>query len=174
MRPTDILDKTQKGQEEIRTRKYKLGGKARMLLLLVDGQHPAFVLREQAQKMSLPEDTLDALVAEGYVEARRGVSGSAPAADASAVASATNQASGERPADNERFTQFTAARRLMTESIFSALGLKGFLFSLKIEKTSNLDDVRALIPEYERVMIKALSEEGASLFVKRLRELTGS
>ena len=146
MRPTDILDKSEKGQEEIRTRKHKLTGKARMLLLLVDGQHPAFVLREQAEKMKLPADTLDALIEGGFVEARR----------AAPVTASTGQApdglaamleTGERPADSERFAHSTGARRLMTESIFSALGLKGFLFTLKIEKTANLEDLKTLIPE---------------------------
>ncbi len=168
MRPTDILDKSEKGQEEIRTRKHKLTGKTRMLLLLVDGLHPTFVLSEQAEKMGLPADTLDTLMAEGFIEVRRVAKVSAATTDAPVAGTATR----ERSADSERFAHYTAARRLMTESIFSALGLKGFLFTLKIERTANQDDLRVLIPEYERLMVKALSAEAASLFVKRLRELT--
>jgi hypothetical protein len=61
----------------------------------------------------------------------------------------------------------------MTESVFSTLGLKGFLFTLKIEKSGNLDDLRQLIPEYQKLMTKALGDEGAALFVSRLRNLTG-
>jgi hypothetical protein len=158
VRPTDILDKSERGQEEIRTRKHKLAGKARMLLLLVDGRHPAFVLREQAEKMKLPADTLDTLISGGFIELR-GAAAPQPA-DAE-----------ERSASADRFAHYTGARRLMTESVFSALGLKGFLFTLKIEKTANMDDLRGLIPEYERLMTKALGVEGGSLFVKRLREL---
>ncbi len=163
MRPTDILDKSEKGHEEIRTRKHKLAGKARMLLLLVDGQHPAFVLREQAEKMKLPADTLDTLISGGFIELRR--------AAASATAAPQSPGAEERSASADRFAHYTGARRLMTESIFSALGLKGFLFTLKIEKTANMDDLRGLIPEYERLMTRALGAEGASLFVKRLYEL---
>jgi hypothetical protein len=170
VRPTDILDKSGKGQEEIRTRKHKLTGKARMLLLLVDGEHPMFVLREHAEKLNLPADTLDALIDGGFVELRRVAPTTTTTGDRLDT-SAAIPAAGDRPADSERFAHYTGVRRLMTESIFSALGLKGFLFTLKIEKTANLDDLRALIPEYERLMTKALGAEGGSLFVKRLRDL---
>ena len=160
MRPTDILDKSAKGQEEIRTRKHKLAGKPRMLLLLIDGRHPVFVLREQSDKLGLPADTLDQLVDEGFVEV---------AGNAANPAAAASREAGALPADH--FERYTAARRLMTESIFSALGLKSFLFNLKIEKTANRDDLNALMPEYERLMTKGMSADGAAVFVKRLREL---
>jgi hypothetical protein len=167
MRPTDVLDKSDKGQEEIRTRKHKLTGKARMLLLLIDGRHPAFVVREQGAKMGLPDDTLDLLFNQGYLEVLRSAGGAA------ATTSTTTREL--RPASDaaaeDRFAHYTAARRLMTESVFSTLGLKGFMFTLKIEKTGNLDDLRALIPDYQRLMAKSLGDEGAALFVGRLDDL---
>ena len=167
MRPTDVLDKSVKGQEEIRTRKHKLTGKARMLLLLIDGRHPAFVLREQGAKMGLPEDTLDLLFDQGYVEALRSASG---ATAGTAAATRELRPAGDAAAE-DRFAHYTAARRLITESVFSTLGLKGFMFTLKIEKTGNLDDLRALIPDYQKLMSKALGAEGAALFVGRLHDL---
>jgi hypothetical protein len=164
MRPTDILEKSVKGLDEIRTRKYKLAGKARMLLLLIDGRLPAFMLREQGAKMGLPADTLDLLYDQGFVEARSA---------AAAAEAAAGEPIAEGEAGEERFAHYTNSRRLMTESVFSALGLKGFLFTLKIEKTGNLDDLRQLIPDYQRLLTKAIGEESAQLFVARLRELMG-
>lgn len=164
MRPTDILEKSVKGLDEIRTRRYKLAGKARMLLLLIDGRLPAFMLREQGAKMGLPADTLDLLYDQGFVEARSA---------AAAAEAAAGETLAEGDAGEERFAHYTNSRRLMTESVFSALGLKGFLFTLKIEKTGNLDDLRQLIPDYQRLLTKAIGEESALLFVVRLRELMG-
>jgi len=167
MRPTDVLDKSAKGLEEIRTRKHKLNGKARMLLLLIDGRHPAFVLREQGAKMGLPQATLDVLFDQGYLEVLHSAGGTA--ATTSTVTRELRPASDA--AAEDRFAHYTAARRLMTESVFSTLGLKGFMFTLKIEKTGNLDDLRTLIPDYQRLMAKALGDEGAALFVGRLEDL---
>lgn len=161
MRPTDILEKSSKGSDEIRTRKYKLTGKARMLLLLIDGQMPAFLLREQGAKMGLPADTLDMLFEQGFIEVHR------------ATAPAATGAIDETGTGEERFSQYSNCRRLMTESVFGALGLRGFLFTLKIEKTGNLDDLRALMPEYQRLLTKAIGDESTQLFVARLREQMG-
>ena len=177
LRPDEILEKTPKGHEELRTRQYKLAAKMRALLLMVDGQQPVNALQEQLTSLGFPDDALESLVAQGFVQAKGGAMAAsespavAPPAPAAVPAAAEIPKSiGEEPAPADG-TAFPALRRLMNESVHTTLGLKGFFFTLKIEKSSNLEDLRELLPEYEALMKKALSEETAELFISRARSL---
>ncbi|HEU4851237.1 MAG TPA: hypothetical protein VFT37_03675 [Telluria sp.] len=61
---TSIYDKTEKGREEIATRKNQLAARLRTLLLMVDGHKNADTL---LQTIGVSEDCLSTLVAEGYI-----------------------------------------------------------------------------------------------------------
>lgn len=159
MNPTDVLDKAEKGLEEIKSRKYKLHSKTRMLLLLIDGHHTYAELNDQAGKIGLPAGTLDDLIAQSFVRLH-----AAPAA-------APAPAEGAAPASGGHYEQYRAARGFMNETIVNALGLKSFLFTLKIEKTGNLDDLRKLFEDYSKAMNKALGEQTAGVFIIRMKSL---
>lgn len=172
MNPNDMLDKTLKGQEEIQNRKYKLSAKSRMLLLLVDGRQGAADLAEQASKLGVPEGALADLLTQGFIELVV-TSAIAPAATVpSAPALATPApASPAPPAPLIEFERYREARNLMNESIVSALGLRSVFFTLQIEKTANLEDLRGLLDEYQRAMNKALGVKAASVLMKRLQAM---
>jgi hypothetical protein len=161
LRPADVLEKTDKGHEELRTRQYKLPAKMRAVLLMVDGSLSVGGLQEQMTDLGFADDALDGLVEQGFLQVRGGAAAPAPAAPVVVEAEAV-------PAD---VTPFAALRRLMNESVHKTLGLKGFFFTLKIEKSSNIEDLRELFPEYEALMKKALSEETAELFLTKARSL---
>lgn len=64
---TSIYDKTEKGREEIATRKNQLPARLRTLLVMVDGQKPASALLQNTAALGVDEECLNALVAEGFI-----------------------------------------------------------------------------------------------------------
>ena len=64
---TSIYDKTEKGREEIATRKNGLPARLRTLLVMVDGHKPASTLLENTSGLGVDEECLKSLVAEGYI-----------------------------------------------------------------------------------------------------------
>lgn len=170
MNPTDMLDKTEKAQEEIKSRKYKLNAKTRMLLLLVDGNHTYAELGDQAVKIGLTAGSLDELISQGFVGARAApATAAAPAAAASPAAAAP--AAQAQAASGGHYEQYRAARGFMNETIVDSLGLKSFFFTLKIEKTANLDGLRSLFDDYAKAMTKALGEQAAGVFIIRMKSM---
>lgn len=64
---TSIYDKTEKGREEIATRKNGLPARLRTLLVMVDGQKAASTLLEKTSALGVDEECLNALVADGFI-----------------------------------------------------------------------------------------------------------
>lgn len=62
-----IFDKTQKGREEIVTRKYRLAQRLRALLVLIDGQRSSADLLEKVSGLGLDERSIQELHDNGYI-----------------------------------------------------------------------------------------------------------
>lgn len=62
-----IFDKTQKGREEIATRKYGLAQRLRALLVMIDGQHSSTDLLEKVSGLGLDEYSIQELLYNGYI-----------------------------------------------------------------------------------------------------------
>ncbi|MDP3843073.1 MAG: hypothetical protein Q8Q81_10855 [Oxalobacteraceae bacterium] len=62
-----IFDKTQKGREEIVTRKYRLAQRLRALLVMIDGQHSSADLLEKVSGLGLDEHSIQELHDNGYI-----------------------------------------------------------------------------------------------------------
>lgn len=71
MQDSDIYTKTEAGREEIRTRALKLSMPMRAILLMVDGQRTVADLRTIIAGSKAPVDTLDALLAQGFIAGAR-------------------------------------------------------------------------------------------------------
>src|SRR5256885_14963391 len=96
-----IYDKSDKGREEIKTRKYGLAPKVRPLLVLVDGKHSGQALVKKFSFMGLTEQVIEDLVKNGYVEGIAPAPGSVPVAAQTNVGAAGNKAA---PAANAAST----------------------------------------------------------------------
>jgi hypothetical protein len=68
--PDALLEKTQKGADEIRTRANKLGLRLRTVLIMVNGQIPMSELHARATVLGNAEAILSHLVSEGYVKVK--------------------------------------------------------------------------------------------------------
>ncbi|WMW78909.1 hypothetical protein RF679_09540 [Undibacterium cyanobacteriorum] len=62
------FDKTEKGREEIATRKHQLSTRLRSLLVLVDGKQTDEVLLQKTEALGLGTSSLEKLAQEGYIE----------------------------------------------------------------------------------------------------------
>ena len=68
MHPENVLQKTQKGREEIEKRTFRIDHRRRTLLIMVDGRSNAAALAEKAAHIPGGMDLLQSLWTEGFVE----------------------------------------------------------------------------------------------------------
>ena len=72
---TLIYEKTDKGREEIATRKYQLPSKLRTLLVMVDGEQTMDSLLQKVSPLGLNEKSLAQLVDQEFVRKKNGYAG---------------------------------------------------------------------------------------------------
>ena len=63
------------------------------------------------------------------------------------------------------------AKQFINESAVAVLGLRAFLFTLKLEHCYTEAEIRGILPEYQRVMAKAKGAEFAALMLTRVESL---
>ena len=156
--------RTQKGHDEIANRGKTLKGKLRTILFLVDPAKPADAILQQVALMGGPPDALAQLAAEGYIAEVRGQAAE-PAADARATPAATG-------ADDE-LASFRIAKAFMNDTIVETLGIRAFVFTLRLERCATRGDLIALLPDYTEALAKKLDRNAAHALVERTRELLG-
>lgn len=64
-----IFDKSEKGREEIVTRKYRLASRLRTLLVLTDGKQSAGELLQKVSGLGLNAQSIDELLEHGFINA---------------------------------------------------------------------------------------------------------
>lgn len=167
-----VFDKTEKGREEIATRKHHLAPRLRTLLVLVDGKQSKEELLKKVAGIGLGEEGIEELMNNGFIEI--------PAASQSAaMTEAALQpekppVAASAPADAilpEGENQFQAIYHFYTETIKSTIGLRGYGLQLKVEKAATVDDFRALRQPYLEAVLKAKGNEMARSLRSRLDQL---
>ena len=58
----------------------------------------------------------------------------------------------------------------MNETVVDALGIRAFLFTLKLEKCATATDLATLLPGYAEALLKKLDREAVRAMVERARE----
>ena len=151
--------KTAKGVEEISKRRKNLDRRMRTMLILVDPAKSAAELATQAVQLGVPPDFLQIMVRDGFI---RPVGG---------AAITTNiEASPTRVSDDE-LARFRKAQAFMNETIVNALGIRSFMFTLKLEHCSTRADLAAIVPDYAQALRKGTDDAEARVIMDRLREL---
>ncbi len=159
-----IFDKTDKGREEIATRKCGLAPRLRPLLVMVDGKQSAADLLKKVAGIGLNEESISELLNKGFIQA---VSASGiPIVDAAEAEETT--ATGALPDEQ---SQFDAIYRFYTETIKSTIGLRGYALQLSVEKAASVDDFRSLRQPYVDAVLKAKGNEVARSLGNRLDRL---
>lgn len=161
MNSNDIVIKTAKGVAEVEARSKKLPQRLRTILIMIDGTLTAGQLQDRAVKMGVPPDALDSLRAEGLIEFRG--TGVPAAAVVAAVVTSTGS-------DNDRFR---AAQKFMNDTVVDALGMRAFMFTLKLERCFTREDLKGLVEDYVKAVTKGSGEQVAGVLRMRVNELLG-
>ena len=162
MAVTTHYAKTDKGLEEIRSRGKSLRGRLRTMLILIDPAKTDAELRASAAQIGVEPDFLETLLRDGYV------------APVGGLDTAAGSASGEpspRVVTRDELARFRGAKAFINETIVDALGVRAFLFTLKLERCSTRADLAALLPDYEKAIRKFRGEAETKLLVERAHEL---
>ncbi|GMV46925.1 MAG: hypothetical protein AMXMBFR66_23230 [Pseudomonadota bacterium] len=157
MNDDDLYAKTDAGYEALRTRSATLPPRLRSILIMIDGVRRVRELRAAAATIGAPDDAIDTLAAMGFVAAVRAAAGAVEATpvDPTTVA----------------IERFRLAKKYMNDTVVDALGIRAFMFTLRLEKCAVLADLAPLVPEYTRLLTKARGVEVAGALETRLREL---
>ena len=174
-----IYRKTDAGRDEIRDRGRRLSPPLRTVLLMVDGQRTLAQLREVMAGMKAPADALEALLADGLIEAvpsgfdPAGLMGaigpraasrppSVVLAEAAANAAAPAPVAGSAAAADTGSGAYLDLYERMSEAVRAHLGLRGYFLQLKVERCTDIASLQALLPELRAAVAKAKGESFAS------------
>jgi hypothetical protein len=158
-----IYVKTEKGEEEIRSRAYKLAQRLRVILIMVDGSTTGGGLALKAKTLGLPEDFMEQLLEGGFIAPQTTESpGQSPAAvEAAPIV----------PMGDDELTNFIAVQKFMNATVSDALGFRGLPMVLKIERASSRQELRALVDELTERLNKAIGPLRAKGIVDQLNGL---
>lgn len=150
MLDTAVPVKTATGRSEIADRRHALGSRQRMLLIAINGEQTVREIRERFGSLG----DVDVLLTELAMAELIDVGGAIAAPTApTATAAAPGVAAGA--ATDDAGSPIAQARRFINDSVVAHLGLRAFLFTLKIERCYSKDALLDLLPEYRRVLGKA-------------------
>ena len=173
MNPSDVVDKTEAGQAEVRTRAAGLAQRLRTLLIMVDGARTVAQLQAAAAQVGAPADALDQLLQAGLVAVRSAAPArSSSAASRAAASAAPPPAPAAAPAPAAGLPdRLRVARQYINDTIVDAVGVRAVFFTLKVERCYSADDLEGLLPEFERLLSKARGASEAQQSVAHAREL---
>jgi hypothetical protein len=154
--------RTAKGQDEISHGRKTLKGKMRTVLFLIDSNKLADVLSEQVALIGGPPGALAHLLAQGYIQevgqvVAAGNEVAAPASDPARV--------------NDELANFQVAKIFMNDTVVDTLGIRAFLFTLRLERCATRAELMAILPDYTDALGKKLDRPAVHALVERTREL---
>ena len=143
-----LFDKTDKGREEIATRKYHLAPRLRTLLLLIDGKHSVESLLKQVAGLGLSEQSLNELAAQGFIRAVAEPEAATPTAPTAPRPVRAGKAAAGVPVFEgllpDGQTQFQAIYFFYLETIKNLIGLRGYALQHKVERAATVPELREL------------------------------
>lgn len=176
---TIFYDKTEKGREEISTRKYQLQSKLRPLLVMIDGKHGSDELLQKLASIGLTQAHLEELLAGGFIAPSSyhnpGSDKESPTVDYSTTQLAANRKD-DADLSSEKKTitaseTLASIRHFFTETIKGNLGLRGFTLQLRVERAETIEDFIALSDDYVEALHKAKGQQVARNLEARLMQL---
>lgn len=141
MLDTAVPVKTHSGRSEVADRRRHLGSRQRVLLIAINGEQTVREIRERFRSLGDVDALLDELELAELIDAGK----PAPAHATAGVAAA------------EAGSAIAQARQFVNDSVVAHLGLRAFLFTLKTERCYSRDALLDLLPEYRRMLGKALT-----------------
>lgn len=147
MQNTDVPNKTAAGYAEIQNRQMHLGPRQRTLLISIDGVHTIQQVRDQFRVLGDITPLIEELHSAGLVQFKsNGASASNDPTGPSAVV--------ESDASMHVIPPLGLVRQFMNETAVEAVGLRAFMFTLKLERCSTKQELTDVLPDYHRILAK--------------------
>lgn len=140
-----VLQKTEKGVEEMETRRFKLEQKLRTVLIVVNGKATGAELVQTFEPIGDVTPLLGQLLAGGFI---REAAGGAPDAD------------------------FKEARIQLAQVLTDALGPQGDPIVMQLESCQSAEEARAFV-EAQRPMLERIPGPRVAAFLARAKQLLG-
>ncbi len=159
-----IFDKTDKGREEIISRKYRLASRLRTLLVMVDGKHSSDDLLSKVASLGLNQASIDELEQAGFIQ-RHGTTAK--------VASISSTPTLEETQNSQinSVELFQVLHDFYTETIKQNLGLRGYNIQFIVERATTLQDFHELRAPFLDAINKSQTEKKALELRDQLDEL---
>ena len=169
--PGIIFDKTDKGREEIISRRFRLASRLRTLLVLVDGKHASDDILSKVSSLGLNQASIDELEQQGFIQ-RQGM----PPPVSAAVAADTGPLTAPvlEETQNSQINSvelFQVLYDFYTATIKQNLGLRGYNIQFIVERATTLQDFYALRAPFLDAINKSQSEKKALELRDQLDEL---
>ena len=171
MDDSDVFVKTASGLDEVRTRALQLSQRLRAMLIMFDGTRTVAQLRHAQLALGAPPDFLESLVALGLVASDRASARAAPAAAPVALVDVELGLPASDTASSEEAEKYRAALKFMNDTAVDLMGLRAFVFTLKIEKCFTMADLKELIPHFSAAITKSKGPEIARALEERVRRM---
>ena len=170
---TTVYQKTDKGQEEIRTRAHRLDQRHRALLLMVNGEKTCDEILVQLQPLGFDQSVFGALEQDGYIRLHSAESVAhaksvSLSTSAAAAASTPTPNSAPAAAGGGGDEGYQRLYRIYTENISRYIGLRGYLLEMKVEKAANVADLVALRDSLKTSLVKTRGEPETSNVIAQL------
>lgn len=191
------FDKTDKGREEMATRKHALSSRLRTLLLLFDGKRTVPEVLQKVAGIGLTEQHITELMEMGFIQRceiemagpasapveaivpivpQRRISMPDPAVTRAPAIGAPPPTTAAAPRDDalasaEGATPLQALYNFYTETIRSAVGLRGYALQIKVERARSVEDFRKMRGDYLAAVEKAQGADAARELDRRLQQL---
>ncbi|PRC90771.1 hypothetical protein [Solimicrobium silvestre] len=154
-----IFDKTDKGREEIISRKYHLASRLRTLLVMVDGKHSSDDLLAKVEPLGLTQASVEELEQQGYIQRQ------SPSVQVVTTLDDTQNS------QINSIELFQVLYDFYTETIKHNLGLRGYNIQFIVERASTLQDFHDLRAPFLDAINKSQSEKKALELRDQLDEL---
>ncbi|MFZ6770079.1 hypothetical protein ACO0LM_23760 [Undibacterium sp. Di26W] len=170
-----IYDKSDKGREEIVTRKYRLISKLRPLLVLIDGKKTVAEIKKEISGLGLTEKNIHELIEQEFIHeivTQEKVLQPTLMTDIQVEIKTEpiTVTKAVKPNTSE-IEQHQALYTFYNETIKSLMGIRGYWLQLKVERASTIDDFRSIRQAYLEAVLKVKDRDAARSLRDQLDEL---
>ena len=163
-----VYKKTEKGMNELLAPSPTIDARLVSVLIMVDGVRDSAQVNRLAQEVNLPVDALEILLHGGFID--RKFKGSAAPDDAKTPTPAVPVAP-QKTTATSKLEKFNALYSYLVEETKALLGLRGFIYQLRIERAATLLELKALIEPIGKAIEKRHGFEIAKNFLRESERL---
>lgn len=158
-----VFKKTDKGMNELLAPAPGIDVRLVSVLILVDGVRDDAEVKRLAQEVNLPVDALEILFHGGFID--RKFKGSAAPVDEK-MATPARPVQSNKPPASSKLEKFNALYAYLVNETKTLLGLRGFIYQLRIERAATLLEMKALIEPIGKAVEKRHGLEVARYFMR--------